>query len=129
MWENNVLDKKTGHRVTNPRNHVEFSDSLEWWVTHIMNSLMKRDHPQVRMFKVKSHCLAKLKVNYTLVKELTYESSNSWVLGSVHRKKLIPLKASENHPTECKLLVYKKQSPCSLVSDSLGKDPLTSALK
>lgn len=45
--------------------------------SHIMNPLMKRDHPQVRMFKVKSHCLAKLKVNYTLFKGLTNESSNS----------------------------------------------------
>ncbi|EGV97332.1 hypothetical protein I79_014017 [Cricetulus griseus] len=35
----------------------------------------------------------------------------------------------EKHSIEHKPLVYKKQSPCSLVSDSLGKDPLTSAMK
>lgn len=34
--------KKTGHRVTNPRNHVEFSDCLERQVTHYESTYEER---------------------------------------------------------------------------------------
>lgn len=123
------IDEKKLVIVRNPRKHNEFSPSLEQFVTytlwiHLWRKLTLRSDCSRSV----THWLNASSIICCL-KDLHYESSNSWVLCSVHRRKLIQLKASEKRLTEHKLSVYKKQSPCSLASDSLGKDPLTQALK